>query len=214
MQVSARFVVVMWLATILTNASVGAAELGSCGAQGSSQTNALPVLKGKIHTLGKDPWPTIDPFLFCAYHLDDFPAALPGTLGPAPRELRGRQIGSDFSRRDGWSMYHGDQVPGFPAHPHRGFETVTIVPKGLVDHFDSMGATGRYGNGDVQWLTTGDGVQHSEMFPLVNDTAGNPLELFQLWLNLPRKSKKAKPYFAMLWSEDMPHFEDITRFPT
>ncbi len=92
--------------------------------------------------------------------------------------LAGREIGNDFVGLDGWSMYHGDVVPGFPVHPHRGFETVTIVRTGLVDHADSLGAAGRYGSGDVQWLTAGRGVQHSEMFPLFNPDRDNPLELF------------------------------------
>jgi hypothetical protein len=57
-------------------------------------------------------------------------------------------------------MYHGRSVPGFPSHPHRGFETVTIVRKGLIDHSDSLGARARFGQGDVQWLTAGQGVVH------------------------------------------------------
>src|ERR1043165_5389225 len=62
-----------------------------------------------------------------------------------------------------------------PFHPHRGFETVTVVRQGIVDHADSMGASGRYGNGDVQWMTAGKGVQHSEMFPLISTEKENPM---------------------------------------
>ncbi|WP_096696888.1 pirin family protein [Polaromonas sp. AER18D-145] len=148
------------------------------------------------------PWETMDPFLFCAYHDDAYPKAN-AEMGPAV-SLAGRAIGQDFSRKDDWSMYHGATVPGFPAHPHRGFETVTIVRKGLIDHSDSLGATARFGRGDVQWLTAGQGIVHSEMFPLLDATAANPLELFQIWLNLPRQSKMAKPHFTMFWSQDIP----------
>ena len=150
------------------------------------------------------PWPTVDPFLFCAYHDDAYPPANPD-MGPAG-SLAGRAIGQDFSRKDGWSMYHGETVPGFPGHPHRGFETVTIVRKGRIDHADSLGATARFGDGDVQWVTAGAGLQHSEMFPLLDSTAPNPLELFQIWLNLPARNKMVAPHFTMFWAEDIPHF--------
>ena len=156
-----------------------------------------------IHPLGF-PWPTVDPFLFCAYHDDAYPAANPD-MGPAG-SLAGRAIGQDFSRKDGWCMYHGETVPGFPGHPHRGFETVTIVRKGRIDHADSLGATARFGDGDVQWVTAGAGLQHSEMFPLLDSTAPNPLELFQIWLNLPARNKMVAPHFTMFWAEDIPRF--------
>lgn len=151
------------------------------------------------------PWQTQDPFLFCAFHNDKYPKGN-GQLGPVTG-TSGRTIGSDFSGKDGWSMYHGDTVPGFPAHPHVGFETITIAERGLVDHSDSLGAAGRFGNGDVQWMTAGKGVQHCEMFPLLKDDEENPLLLFQIWLNLPKASKKVDPYFGMLWHEDIPVYQ-------
>jgi redox-sensitive bicupin YhaK (pirin superfamily) len=147
-------------------------------------------------------WETSDPFLFCVHHQDAYPKGN-GRMGPAA-SLAGRNLGQDFEPTADWRMYHGQRVPGFPEHPHRGFETVTIVLEGLVDHFDSGGATGRYGHGDVQWMTAGSGLQHSEMFPLVNEEKDNPLELFQIWLNLPKASKFAQPYYKMLWAEEIP----------
>lgn len=150
-------------------------------------------------------WQTQDPFLFCAYHLDHYPKGN-DEMGPAV-SLEGRNLGSDFEGKDGWSMYHGKKIPGFPYHPHRGFETVTLANKGYCDHSDSLGAAGRFGNGDVQWMTAGIGVQHSEMFPLLNRDRDNPLELFQLWLNLPRSKKYVQPHFKMLWQEDIPEWE-------
>lgn len=155
----------------------------------------------KIKPLGF-PWETSDPFLFCVYHQDDFPKGN-DQMGP-DASLEGRPVGQDFTKKDGWRMYHGDTVPGFPQHPHRGFETITIVEKGLVDHSDSLGAAGRFGNGDVQWMTAGKGVLHSEMFPLLNRDEENPLVLFQIWLNLPKKNKFVEPHFAMLWADAIP----------
>ncbi len=152
-------------------------------------------------------WPTIDPFLFCAHHLDHYPEG-DGELGPAAT-FEGRDIGQDFAGIDGWNMYHGDHVPGFPQHPHRGFETVTVVRQGLIDHSDSLGATARFGRGDAQWLTAGKGVVHSEMFPLVDADGPNPLHLFQIWLNLPAADKYVDPYFTMLWAEDIPQLEVV-----
>jgi redox-sensitive bicupin YhaK (pirin superfamily) len=152
--------------------------------------------------LGPPPWATFDPFLFCVHHRDDYPAGN-ARLGPAAT-LEGRKIGEDFANKDGWNMYHGDVVPGFPRHPHRGFETVTITRRGFVDHSDSLGATARYGEGDVQWMTAGAGIVHAEMFPLLDEQAKNPAELFQIWLNLPARSKFARPYFSMFWKSQVP----------
>ncbi len=155
-------------------------------------------------------WEMYDPFIFCAHHNDKFPQGNK-ELGPDTELLKGRNIGSDFVVKDGFRMYHGDKVPGFPVHPHRGFETVTITLKGLVDHSDSFGAAGRYGNGDVQWMTAGKGIQHSEMFPLVNQEHDNTLELLQVWINLPAENKFAEPFYKMLWSEDMPVIEEKSK---
>ena len=151
-------------------------------------------------------WETNNPFLFCVHHLDNYPAGN-DDLGPSA-SLEGRNLGQDFILKDGWRMYHGEKIPGFPAHPHRGFETVTVVLKGFVDHSDSHGEAGRYGNGDVQWMTAGSGLQHSEMFPLLNKDKPNPLELFQIWINLPKAKKFCTPYFAMLWADKIPVYSE------
>ena len=147
-------------------------------------------------------WATVDPFLFCVHHLDRYPEANE-FMGPAA-SLEARDIGMDFEGADGWRMYHGSTVPGFPQHPHRGFETVTFVRQGFVDHSDSLGATARFGRGDVQWLTAGRGIVHCEMFPLLDRNGPNPCELFQIWLNLPAADKMVDPYFTMLWGEALP----------
>ena len=162
-------------------------------------TGPSPILSS--HPLGFQ-WETIDPFLFCVHHDDAYPRGN-AQFGPAA-PLAGRNLGNDFAGVDGWRMYHGHTVPGFPAHPHRGFETVTIVRRGLIDHADSLGAAARFGPGDVQWLTAGAGIVHAEMFPLLRQDAPNPLELFQIWVNLPAKHKLADPHFKMLWAERIP----------
>ncbi len=153
------------------------------------------------------PWTTADPFLFCVHHDDAYPAGN-ADMGPAT-SLAGLNLGNDFEGKDGWRMYHGKVVPGFPQHPHRGFETVTVVRRGLIDHSDSLGATARFGNGDAQWLTAGSGIVHSEMFPLLDDKQPNPLELFQIWLNLPAAKKMVPAYFSMIWRESIPR--QVTR---
>ncbi len=162
------------------------------------------------------PWQTQDPFIFCVYHKETYPKGTP-TMSVSPALLKGKNIGQDFSPNAPWRMYHGTSIPGFPYHPHYGFETITINVEGAVDHTDSMGAAGRFMGGDVQWMTAGKGVQHSEMFPLLHEDKENKLEIFQLWLNLPKASKKVEPHFKMLWREDIPvvsHVDESKRTTT
>lgn len=154
------------------------------------------------------PWRTEDPFLFTVHHLDHYPKGNE-KMGLNPSQAAGRVLGQDFSNKDGYSMYHGKTIPGFPYHPHLGFETITIGKQGFVDHSDSLGGAGRFGVGDAQWMTAGKGIQHSEMFPLINTDKPNTLEIFQIWLNLPSQSKLAEPHYKMLWNEGIPKIEEV-----
>lgn len=153
-------------------------------------------------------WDTQEPFLFCAHHRDEFPKGKEN-MEISPEELKGRQIGQDFIKKNGFRMYHGTRFPGFPYHPHRGFETISINKEGFVDHSDSLGGAGRFGPDDVQWMTAGKGIQHSEMFPLLNKDSGNTAEIFQVWLNLPKANKFVEPHFKMLWKDMIPVVKEI-----
>ncbi len=155
----------------------------------------------RVFSLGF-PWATQDPFLFCVHHEDFYPEGN-DDMGPKA-SLEGRNLGQDFSIKDGFRMYHGEVIPGFPSHPHRGFETITIARQGLIDHSDSLGASARFGRGDVQWMTAGKGIVHAEMFPLLSKTSPNTAELFQIWLNLPNADKMVDPHFKIFWSEEIP----------
>lgn len=141
-----------------------------------------------------------DPFLFTAHHIDHFPQgnANQGPVSPPTADKPYR-------------MYYGDVVPGFPEHPHTGFETITLVEQGVVDHFDSLGNSGRYAAGDVQWLSTGNGVEHCEMFPLVHQDQENPFELFQIWFNSSPYEKKQNADYKMMWREQLPHVTQLDK---
>ena len=97
-----------------------------------------------------------------------------------------------------------DYIGGFPAHPHRGIETVTYMLEGEFEHEDSTGAKGRMKSGDVQWMKTGSGIIHSEM-PAMSQ---GRLHGFQLWVNMPAKEKMSKPDYIYIDSKKMQIFED------
>ena len=99
------------------------------------------------------------------------------------------------------------EAKGAPDHPHRGFETVTYVLSGEMEHRDSAGNAGSIGPGDVQWMTAGDGVVHSEMPSRRFQTSGGKLHGFQLWVNLPAKDKRMKPRYQELKSASIPTAE-------
>jgi redox-sensitive bicupin YhaK (pirin superfamily) len=93
---------------------------------------------------------------------------------------------------------------GVGVHPHRGFETVTIVYQGEVDHRDSTGAGGHIGPGDVQWMTAGGGVLHEEFHSEAFTRNGGTLEMVQLWVNLPARDKMTSPAYQTLLDAQIP----------
>jgi quercetin 2,3-dioxygenase len=96
------------------------------------------------------------------------------------------------------------EAKGAPDHPHRGFETVTYVLDGAIEHQDSQGNHGRISAGDVQWMTAGSGVIHSEMPAEEILRDGGRLHGFQLWVNLPRRDKMMKPRYQELRAAEIP----------
>ncbi len=131
---------------------------------------------------------------------DGFPVKTAFTYQNAGREL------SPFLMLD-----HGgptrfeptQQRRGVGEHPHRGFETVTIVYAGSVEHEDSSGGGGVIGPGDVQWMTAGSGLVHAEFHASDYATQGGPFEMVQLWVNLPAKDKMTAPGYQALAASDM-----------
>src|SRR5690606_14263417 len=90
-------------------------------------------------------------------------------------------------------------------HPHRGFETVTIVYQGEVAHRDSTGKGGTIGPGDVQWMTAGAGILHEEFHSPAFTKSGGPMEMVQLWVNLPAKDKMTPPGYQAIRDRDIPN---------
>lgn len=125
---------------------------------------------------------------------------------------------SDIDQIDPFLLLHHMgpelQKPGHPgvlevgAHPHRGFEPVTFVFEGEVHHRDSRGNDSKIKAGGVQWMTAGMGIVHSEMASQEFIQSGGPLEIIQLWINLPSKLKMIQPRYQGYQKEDIPTIED------
>lgn len=98
---------------------------------------------------------------------------------------------------------------GFPPHPHRGFETITYMLDGSLEHRDSVGEHAILGPGDVQWMTAGGGIVHAEEPPATFRRDGGVVHGFQIWLNLPTDDKMAQPGFQLLRAGDMPRFDPV-----
>jgi quercetin 2,3-dioxygenase len=106
--------------------------------------------------------------------------------------------------RMGPAIHGPGEAKGAPDHPHRGFETVTYVLEGAIEHGDSQGNRGSIGAGDVQWMTAGSGVIHSEMPSAEIRRNGERMHGFQLWVNLPRRDKLMKPRYQELRASEIP----------
>ena len=98
-----------------------------------------------------------------------------------------------------------DYIAGFPAHPHRGFETITYMLNGKWQHNDSAGNEGLLGDGSIQWMTAGRGIVHSEM-PIQTDGLARG---FQLWLNLPKEKKMIEPAYQDIHADQIPILKEV-----
>jgi len=142
-----------------------------------------------IHKQGEGHWVGDGFPVHTVFHYQERPELTPFLLldhaGPADFAPSDKQLGV------GW-------------HPHRGFETVTVVYDGEVDHEDTAGNGGRIGAGDVQWRTAGAGLLHKELHSAAFSRRGGRFEVLQLWVNLPAKSKMTAPRYQELAAKDIP----------
>ena len=148
-------------------------------------------------------WSGDDPFTFISHHHDTYPKGN-AQMAPPLETIRGRNLGRDYQERMGFRMYHGRVVPGFPMHAHWGYETVTIAEKGFVDHFDTEGNNGRFGNGDMQWTLASSRYEHCEMYPLLDQENENPVHITQIAINLPLDRKNGDIHVNNVWAENIP----------
>jgi redox-sensitive bicupin YhaK (pirin superfamily) len=120
------------------------------------------------------------------------------------------RIQSPFLLLDHAASRHFDptnEPRGVGEHPHRGFETVTFAYKGEIEHRDSTGGGGTIGSGDVQWMTAAGGLVHEEFHSRKFTAEGGDLEMVQLWVNLPAKSKLSQPGYQALLDKDFPRLQ-------
>ncbi len=148
-------------------------------------------------------WDTEDPFMFASHHFDDYPR---GNRQQAPplEEIKKRSLGHDYRPQYGYRMYGGKVAPGFPLHTHWGYETITVCSEGYVDHFDSLGNQGRFGYGDVQWLTASSRYGHCEMYPLAFADRDNHHRVTQIMMHIPNEKKNRGVELNNVWAEDVP----------
>lgn len=117
--------------------------------------------------------------------------------------LMGRSDSDPFLMIDEFRLYQGEVSNGFPEHPHRGFETVTLMHSGGMHHRDHMGHNSRIGPGELQWMTAGSGVIHEE----IPDTSEEAVRGLQLWVNLPREDKWTDPAYVELKRGQIPQLD-------
>ncbi|MGZ5000049.1 MAG: pirin family protein [Methylomonas sp.] len=136
---------------------------------------------------------------------DGFPVRSLFSYGSSPASIVSPFLLLDYA---GPAMFDGtDQRRGVGAHPHRGFETVTIVYQGEVEHRDSTGEGGVIGPGDVQWMTAGSGILHEEFHTQRFSRGGGMLEMVQLWVNLPAAHKMTRPKYQAILNQDIPEID-------
>ena len=163
-----------------------------------------PVLREMVANLH---WDLEDPFIFASHHFDLYPKGNE-RQAPPKEEIEKKDLGNDYHGLFGYRLYTSKLTPGFQLHSHWGYETVTYVPQGYVDHFDSLGNQGRYGYGDMQWITAGGLYSHCEMYPLAHQDRENPQLVTQIMINLPLSEKNTPPEVHTVWKEDLQEFEE------
>lgn len=133
-------------------------------------------------------WNTEDPFIFASHYEDNYPT---GSRYQALSlvEIGGRDLNKDYKKKLGFKMYHDKAVSRFLMYAYWGYETITFVEKGYINHFDNMGNQGKFEFRDVQWVSASSRYSHNEMYPLANQEDHNLNDITQIMLNLPLEMK-------------------------